>query len=116
MAVSRAAVLQSLVLDESLRQYQAAAVNTVQNLASAFTGVAHALQKQKVQTSHVEGAIQKQINAMALTINEQAAVIEDLRAAQERWAARYGDAGPPVPGAQDTSSNLAVRRLFHTLT
>jgi len=90
MAVSRAAVLQSLVLDESLRQYQAAAVNTVQNLASAFTGIAHAMQKQKVQTSHVEGAIQKQINAMALTINEQAAVIEDLRASQDRWALRFG--------------------------
>lgn len=38
MAISRAAILQSLVLDDTLRQFQSSAVNTVQDLASTFTG------------------------------------------------------------------------------
>ncbi len=91
MSISRAAVLQSLVLDESLRQYQSAAVNTVQNLASTFTGIAHALQKQKVQSTNVEQNVQKQLNTLAISMNEHASTIEEIKAEQASMLARIMD-------------------------
>jgi hypothetical protein len=79
MAVSRAAVLQSLVLDDSLRQYQSAAVNSVQSLASSFTGIAHALQKQKVQATYAEQTFTKQINETMSMVNSHDLQIIDLK-------------------------------------
>ena len=114
--MSRAAVLQSLVVDESLRQYQTSAINTVQNMASTFTNIAHALQKQKVESTQFEQTLQKQINALIMTINEQASVIEDLKATQDSWSERFGLLSKGDPDKNKYSIAARISRIEQYLS
>lgn len=108
MATSRAAALQSLVLDESLRQYQSAAVSSVQNLASTFTNIAHALQKDKAQSAQHSQTVQRQLATLATTINEHAHMIEELRQEQATMYSRIADLlGRPSSGGRGRSDLVA---------
>eukprot|EP00462_Mataza_sp_D1_P017793 CAMPEP_0175152086 /NCGR_PEP_ID=MMETSP0087-20121206/18900_1 /TAXON_ID=136419 /ORGANISM="Unknown Unknown, Strain D1" /LENGTH=235 /DNA_ID=CAMNT_0016438443 /DNA_START=75 /DNA_END=782 /DNA_ORIENTATION=+ len=87
-SVAKSEVLKNLVLEDTLRTYQQAAISTVENMASSFTAVAQALQKNQTHAKFVESSFQEKLNEAMGNINTNNHTIKELQSEVEQMENR----------------------------